>query len=820
MKTRLKATAGSLLLTAFACPALGATVIQQSTSGMCLRTADGSASPSNGTEVVLHSDCSGEAAQFNWTSGGSIQHSPSGRCIHPGGAAIPENGQKLVLWDGCDFADRVRFSATNQNSMQHLSSNKCVHPNGGSANPADNTNLVMWEGCNEDRLAFTVETQGASGGGSVQVAVNLDTKHAVGAEYQFDRRKFITIHATHTENDWFGGNVQSRYADNEDANLMDNFLDTYDVYFGRDTGGMAYQLSQAPEDANKPGYASAEVLTTNGGNTRWIYSEDTSAQRATMRRHAHRDTESIVGAQQHPYYPDGTEVGSQGWSFSQTDTANEPFGTATGDFMAQYLTKFFKQIESDPYGEKKPTYVEVMNEPLFELVDYPAAGHQPASIYDIFRMHNSVANKIRETNPDVLIGGYTVAFPDYEKNNFNNWATRDKYFLDLAGGNMDFISIHLYDFPNIPYPDGTKRVQYRKGSNVEATLDLLEQYMAYKWGSIKPIVISEYGSQLQGSFNLPWSPERDWLCLKAMNSLLMNFLERPNRIEKAIPFIPVKAEWGRISESIPYYWRLMRQKFEGQGETGDEWVFTDQVKFYQLWADVNGQRVDTAATDLDIQVDAYVDGKDVYLILNSLEFDATSIDLNMFGNSGNAVTNVQFRHLYPDAQSKPQLAIWNQASLPDTVTLGSESTLIVKVSYQNVVAINHSSQETKHYAVSEGVKAISAWQTQSYSINNVDKGNYGEAVLRIGMGRDHGASLTPTVLVNGTQVAVPTDFRGYDQYHNGIGRDRFFGVIEIPVPYNILSANNTIKVTFPDSGGHVSSVTLQHFKQSKVLGRM
>lgn len=132
-------------------------VIEHS-SNMCLRTADNSASPSNGTQVVLSNICSGRASEFNWTSGGSIKHIPSNKCVHPGGAAIPENGAALVLWDGCDFADRVKFTATGQNSIQHVSSNKCVHPNGGAAFPAEGTSLVMWEGCNESRLAFEVNT--------------------------------------------------------------------------------------------------------------------------------------------------------------------------------------------------------------------------------------------------------------------------------------------------------------------------------------------------------------------------------------------------------------------------------------------------------------------------------------------------------------------------------------------------------------------------------------------------------------------------------------------------------------------------------------
>ncbi|MEI8665431.1 hypothetical protein P4S81_11985 [Pseudoalteromonas sp. B28] len=185
------------------------------------------------------------------------------------------------------------------------------------------------------------------------------------------------------------------------------------------------------------------------------------------------------------------------------------------------------------------------------------------------------------------------------------------------------------------------------------------------------------------------------------------------------------------------------------------------VKFYQLWSDIKGTRIDSWASDLDIQADAYVDGKDVYLVLNSLEFSPTDIDLSVLGAGSNDVSSVNIKHLYPNAQGVPVLDNRTSNSLPDSVVLGSESTMIIKVSHQNNVIINNINQETKHYA-SAVVKDIVANSTQFFTINNVDKGTNGEAILRLGVGRPHGKSLTPTVTVNGNKVAVPTDFRGYD----------------------------------------------------------
>ena len=104
----------------------------------------------------------------------------------------------------------------------------------------------------------------------------------------------------------------------------------------------------------------------------------------------------------------------------------------------------------------------------------------------------------------------------------------------------------------------------------------------------------------------------------------------------------------------------------------------------------------------------------------------------------------------------------------------------------------------------------------NFNINNVsiNSNGFGEAVLRVGVGRDHGKSLKPTqVKNNNTTIEVPENWRGSDRK----GRDSFFGVLEIPVPYNLLVANNTVSVTFSDEGGTCKQSYLQVFNFSKIM---
>ncbi len=89
-----------------------------------------------------------------------IQHS-SGKCLHPfGGASNPTDNTGLVIHEGCD-GDRLKFTLTPKGSLKHKTSGKCIHPLGGSANPADGTNLVFYGACDEDRMRFEFSKDGS-----------------------------------------------------------------------------------------------------------------------------------------------------------------------------------------------------------------------------------------------------------------------------------------------------------------------------------------------------------------------------------------------------------------------------------------------------------------------------------------------------------------------------------------------------------------------------------------------------------------------------------------------------------------------------------
>ena len=199
----------------------------------------------------------------------------------------------------------------------------------------------------------------------------------------------------------------------------------------------------------------------------------------------------------------------------------------------------------------------------------------------------------------------------------------------------------------------------------------------------------------------------------------------------------------------------------------------------------------------------------MYFIINNLDLKPVDLNLSVNGTSKDA-KSIEVRHLYLKGgkDGVPMLDVYDAKSL-DHFTLETEATCVICYNFDRKVKINETMEEVKYYAT-DYLKEIAAGKELVFNINNVKKTEYGEAVIRLGLGRNHGLSLLPELLVNGKKVDIPDNFRG------DVQKDRasFFGVIEVPVDYSILKGNNTISLKFPDNGGHVSTVTMQIFNFS------
>ncbi len=619
----------------------------------------------------------------------------------------------------------------------------------------------------------------------IAVDVDLSVKHQVGDISNFNRKKFINLHATLTEQDWKGEEDKLAY-----------MLKDLDVYLGRDNGSMGWAMNQAIQDKKRLGFVDPDYMITKGK-----YDREKRYGAQMIDRHqydSHLDL--VIGGQKHPFWiGERTKPyqGHLGWEINGAK--------ASGDFMGLFLKHYYRnENESVGQGQPRPKYIEILNEPLYELVT--TGDHSPL---EIFKFHNAAAKGIRAHFKEVMIGGYTAAFPIFEENNFKRWHNRMKLFYDVSGDYMDFISVHLYDFNKHHYNNGKAfhGPINHKGSRVEATLDMMEHYSQLKFGYVKPFIISEYGGRDHSLEWKPWSAIRDWEFVKSVSPLMMSFMQRPNIILKSIPFIVNKAEWGR--KKVPYAWRLLRQANEDghtKGKKGQKWVFTELVKFYELWASVNGVRTKTKASNPNILVDTYVEGNKAFVILSNLNDQDEKVDVNILGNKGNKLKSITAKHLYGDVDGPILEKNKFNAQKDFLFVLGAEATAIIEYSFLLPIKMDQLMEETKYYATTY-LKEITAEKPIEFVLEKVKLTTKKEASLRIGVGRDHGKSLNPIIKINGVVLKATANYRGDDQYL----RDQFFGLLEVSIPQFLLKNENKVSITFPDSGGHISSVSMQVF---------
>lgn len=617
------------------------------------------------------------------------------------------------------------------------------------------------------------------------VDINLDVKHSVGGVSKLDRSKYLMLHAGVNDGEW--PNEQFKH----------QFLVEYDTYLGRNNGSLPWNYSICEEDPNKPGWPSISYLQAEGAKAIAKYKDDVNEH-----QYENRISRYMMGGQE-GMYPNGKhEINPQKNGLDNWIMAKDGY-KPIAEFFANYFKYSFGT--GGVNGQPFPTYIEVLNEPFVKATKIGTTRE------NISEMHKVVARRIKELNPLAKVGGYSAAHPAYEAADFNHWKKNWKTFIDIAGEDMDFFSLHLYD--NVQKND---EGQYRAGSNIEAILDMVEHYGYLKLGEVKPFCISEYGClNTEGEL---YTKERDWHNLRSFSTMMMQLLERPDVIDQALPFIINKANWwkpsGDQNPDAKYAHRLFRQKKELTGETGDEWVYTEIVKFFQLWANVNGTRVDTKSSNLDTQIDTYVNGNKAYVIINNMHHEARRVDLNVKGFGDAKIESIKIKHLHAENNGIPALDETTENSAISSINIGREATIILEYTFDKSISISETSDETKYFANSY-LKPINANQNISFNINNVNLASKGEAILRLGIGRDHGKSLKPTLNINGTSVEVPSNWRGNDQK----GRDRFFGVLEIEVPYNILKTDNLVSLSFSDNGGHISSLTMQVFNFSKELTR-
>lgn len=450
----------------------------------------------------------------------------------------------------------------------------------------------------------------------------------------------------------------------------------------------------------------------------------------------------------------------------------------------------------------RPEFFEPMNEPFVHASDFYSGGWSSTENNRIklqmAKLYAAIGREIHAAPElaNMKVIGYASAWPSLELNDFSHWNENMKMFMDNAGDQMDAFSIHFYDGINVTGQD-TKR----SGSNSEAIMDLVNTYSYIKWGEVKPLAISEYGA-IEKGYGDNYSDLASIQTVRSINHILFELLDRQDKMLISIPFITGKATWHLTAQNNYQPYGAVLWKPTNIGEpTVAGWEYTPRILFYDMWKDVKGDRASINSDNPDIQTQAFVDGNTIFIALNNLSENTETVDLQ-FVNAIADIQSINFKSLviYED---KPQVYVdESRTQVPASLQMETGETALITITTGTAINFTKNIVRKKYYS-STYLQPISTGQAINFTFNNVQTGN-GFAKLQMGIGRKHDVSKQPVVKINGVTVDVPTNWKGYDQAN----RDDFFGTIDIPFDPAILQTNNTVSVTFPDTGGRLSSLIL------------
>jgi hypothetical protein len=466
---------------------------------------------------------------------------------------------------------------------------------------------------------------------------------------------------------------------------------------------------------------------------------------------------------------------------------------------SDWAVNYFKNVKES----NRPLWYEPMNEPFVHAKDfYEEKDWDPVAELrvktEMSQLFKAVAKKIHAdpSLKNIKVMGYGAAWPSFELKNFKNWETNMGLFLDIAGDELDAISYHLYDGVN-----QVGQENKRSGSNNEAIMDLIETYSYQRWGFVKPHAITEYGGIVQKEFSLINNVQS----IRSQNAMIFGLLDREDRLEISIPFTTDNAKWHITKQNnyLPYkavLWRPENMGVPKKEITG--WLYTNRIQFYELWKSLKGKRVFVSTSNPDIQVQAFLDNKKLFVALNNLDDVTQQLALDLTSIKSN-LKNILIKSLTVYLNDFPRYYEQTIDNIPELFSIDPAETIVMEINLKNNIPFNNKIKVRRYYNTNY-LLPIDDNSPLIFEFNGVEPG-VGFAKLIISLGRGHDLSKTPEVVVNGQKIEVPLNWKGYDQAN----RKKFFGAIEVPIPMDLILKNNITTITFPDKGGHLSSLILE-----------
>lgn len=611
------------------------------------------------------------------------------------------------------------------------------------------------------------------------VAVNLDagTRRFIEGTNDFDRARFVNTHGDL----WVTPELRSQLADPDEFGVIKT---RYDTTIDSTAGGVHLATNYPdglPEDPLRPGFIDPVLLAAAmDAYNNWIA---TGARHQPLREYPASGNQNVAvfsGRNTTLHWPDYLLTDPETQQFKENIPLNYPG-------YADLINEFFAQLVVPISPDR--LYFEVINEPNFDLdAEY--------TIDNVVDIHQAVPPLVRAQHPDLLIGG-----PSFGGTGFRDQEGWDLFnqVLTQAGDQLDFWSFHPYDRYNISASNVVNKGIVTSAGRLTANLDLIESRSNELFGSPKQFAITEYGAWTLafGDYSQYDRQQRMWDQVNAVVEKMLVFMDRPDRILTATPFINTIDGGVDGGASVGDAWstRLWARDDDGT------FVETTVASMYRLLSGVDGAYASVSSDNADLQTQAFRDGNTVYLVLNNLTDKPLDVDLTATtGSYSGIVSAVRKRLRYDngtaDFDSGTAITNWNQVPLD-----GQEKT-VIQFTLDGFEAYDAAINERTFYGAASNIPIASGGQASTTVTADLTEAV--SAAVRIGFMRPGDTSVPEiTISVNGTDFTLPAGTQGYDD------ADATTTSREVSIPLSALNnGSNTVTVSFPDDGGHLLSTVI------------
>lgn len=481
------------------------------------------------------------------------------------------------------------------------------------------------------------------------------------------------------------------------------------------------------------------------------------------------------------------------------------------DFYADYLRTYLREVVYGPnafYPRAADRFhVEIINEPDLHVAGVfsgpSGAATLLASCQELAEYHRDIAQMIKSEFSSASIGGPSLAVTNFTADDYLRWNSTMKPFIDIAGSDLDYYSIHPYERYDVQSNQTVQRAVDQSPGRINSQIDMIRNRQEQAHGNRLPISITEYssfnrgvnGSTANGSYAGYDRDVQQWDQSRNLREQLLVYINRPDAILNAVPFI-FAAHW--------------RNEFPNR-ESDDNVIYErDSTGLYfetiightmRMYAPVKGDYIEVQGSNDDLQSAGFRDGDQVYLVLNNLLDSPQTLDLDLLVGGLGTMNSATISRVYRDAAA-------GNVFVEDQDITNTFSNLVLNPKEGAVITFDISSDfeytrlvfDETYYGDQVAVELNDGFPGRSPEILiDADISDAIAAKLRVGYSRSVGVD-SFLVTINGNDISVPSDIRGVDDEEFGsIDEGLVSREIDIPIEY-LNDGSNSLRLTFTGDG--------------------